>query len=91
MLRQRSHFPKHSKLYEPDGSAPFAIDVYDLLVDMGQLRKVLVLKKNTFTVRRVISKETFWDGVLASCAEATSRQTVSSPYLSAKLSSLCPI
>ncbi|KZP30117.1 hypothetical protein FIBSPDRAFT_726536 [Athelia psychrophila] len=71
---QRPHFPQHSKFYGPEGSAPFATDGYDLAVDMGQLRKAVVLDKSTFTVKRDTSKEAFWDGVVVSYAEATSRQ-----------------
>lgn len=65
---------------------PFATVGYDLAVDMRQLRKAVVRDESTFTFKRDTSREACWDGVVASYGEAVSRQKVSRPYLSTKLS-----
>lgn len=64
-------------MFGPEGSALFALDGYDLAIDMSKIRQAVQLDKETFTIKRETSQAVFWDGVVENYVEARKRQKVS--------------
>ncbi|KAF7966304.1 hypothetical protein HWV62_39199 [Athelia sp. TMB] len=69
---QRPSFPAHARVCGGRGSALFAVDGYDFVVDMGAIRGALKLDAaGGWAVARDVG-EAFW-GVVGACAEGSGR------------------
>ncbi|KAF7970399.1 hypothetical protein HWV62_24195 [Athelia sp. TMB] len=71
---QRPAFPAHANVFGKEGSALFAVDGYDFVVDMDAIRGALKLNEaegGAWKVERDVG-EAFW-GVVGACAEGSGR------------------